>query len=70
MQAFTHAVSSPCCNSPQQLARVIQYRGRIEGELVKVCSDLLDLLKDKLIPEDVSTDGRVFFHKLAGDYHR
>ena len=55
---------------PQQLERVIQYRGRIEGELVKVCSDLLDLLKDKLIPEDVSTDGRVFFHKLAGDYHR
>jgi len=46
------------------------YKKKIEGELNKFCNDVLSLLEDKLIAKAVNNEGKVFFLKMKGDYHR
>lgn len=39
-------------------------------ELDKLCRELLDLTKHKLLHDDKTKEGKVFLLKMAGDYHR
>jgi 14-3-3 protein epsilon len=36
----------------------------------KVCHDVIQLLTEHLIPAAENGDEKVFYHKMAGDYHR
>jgi len=49
-----------------------KYRKEIEGELDEICSDVLNLLKDHLIPavKGKQDESEVFYLKMAGDYYR
>ncbi len=49
---------------------VSAYRGRVENELEKICAELLRILEDHLLPKDNTTEGQVFYWKMAGDYYR
>ena len=49
---------------------VSAYRGRVEAELEKICQELLRILEDYLLPKDNTTEGQVFYWKMAGDYYR
>jgi len=49
---------------------VSAYRGRVENELEKICQELLQILEDFLLPKDNTTEGQVFYWKMAGDYYR
>jgi len=49
---------------------VSAYRGRVETELEKICQELLRILEDYLLPKDNTTEGQVFYWKMAGDYYR
>jgi len=49
---------------------VSAYRGRVENELEKICQELLRILEDYLLPKDNTTEGQVFYWKMAGDYYR
>ncbi len=49
---------------------VSAYRGRVEAELEKICQELLRILEDYLLPKDSTTEGQVFYWKMAGDYYR
>jgi len=51
-------------------ALVAEYRAKVEKELGEVCGRLLDLLESNLLPNDSSREGKVFYLKMAGDYHR
>lgn len=46
------------------------YRRNIEKELNEICQDVLNLLKDVLIPKSTDSEARVFYMKMRGDYYR
>ncbi|XP_031262054.1 14-3-3 protein 6-like [Pistacia vera] len=46
------------------------YRSKIEAELTEICGGILKLLDDKLVPAASSSDSKVFYLKMKGDYHR
>ncbi|KAH0453121.1 hypothetical protein IEQ34_017445 [Dendrobium chrysotoxum] len=51
-------------------ALVKDYRARIENELSGVCGGILSLLDSHLIPSAASSESKVFYLKMKGDYHR
>jgi len=52
-----------------RLSRLAKYRVQIEGELEQVAADVLEVLDKYLIPS-AHGEGRVFYLKMKGDYHR
>jgi len=46
------------------------YYSRLEAELNDKCKEILELLGKDLLPTASTADGKVFFQKLKGDYHR
>jgi 14-3-3 protein epsilon len=47
-----------------------QYRGKIEEELGGICKDILQVLAEQLIPTASTSEGKVFYYKMKGDYYR
>ena len=52
------------------IALLKEYKTKIEGELDKFCNDILSLIDDFLVPNSPTTEGKVFFLKMKGDYYR
>ena len=49
---------------------IATYKSKIEKELEEISGDILDIIKGKLIPNSSSDEGKVFYHKMRGDYYR
>jgi 14-3-3 protein epsilon len=47
-----------------------QYREKIEQELQEICGNILQVLEKDLIPNTTTEEGKVFYYKMKGDYHR
>ncbi|KAG5057003.1 hypothetical protein JHK86_011999 [Glycine max] len=43
---------------------------KIEAELSNICNGILKLLDTRLVPFAASSDSKVFYLKMKGDYHR
>jgi 14-3-3 protein epsilon len=54
----------------QHVARIKDYRSKVEKELQGICSDILEILDQHLIPSSTTGESRVFYQKMKGDYHR
>lgn len=54
----------------ERAEQVSGYRAKVEAELEKICGELLRLLDENLLPKDNTTEGQVFYWKMAGDYYR
>jgi 14-3-3 protein beta/theta/zeta len=54
--------------SKQEMAK--KYRAKIESELESICNQVLSLLTDYLVPKSVTSEGKVFYLKMKGDYYR
>ena len=54
----------------EHVKRIKKYREVVEKELSDVCSSILQLLDDHLIPTASSGESKVFYLKTKGDYHR
>eukprot|EP01119_Soliformovum_irregulare_P001558 TRINITY_DN1125_c0_g1_i1.p1 TRINITY_DN1125_c0_g1~~TRINITY_DN1125_c0_g1_i1.p1 ORF type:complete len:247 (+),score=80.07 TRINITY_DN1125_c0_g1_i1:132-872(+) len=52
------------------VARIKEYKSKIEIELKNISNDVLSLLDQHLIPTAGSSESKVFFHKMKGDYNR
>jgi len=50
--------------------RIKEYRKKVENEVSKICADVLGTLDNKLIPNAQTTESKVFYYKMKGDYHR
>jgi 14-3-3 protein epsilon len=50
--------------------RIKEYRAKVEAELAGICADILALLDTNLIPHASTSESRVFYYKMKGDYHR
>nr|UHO53142.1 general-regulating factor 2 [Zostera japonica] len=49
---------------------VKKYRSNIEAELSEVCGRIVALLNSHLIPSAASSESKVFYIKMKGDYNR
>ncbi|CAJ1427766.1 unnamed protein product [Effrenium voratum] len=52
------------------LELVQRYREKVEAELNGKCREVLKILFDELIPKAGSSESKVFYLKMKGDYHR
>lgn len=46
------------------------YKTKIENEVEKICMDIADLLDKHLVPKATTTESKVFYLKMKGDYYR
>jgi len=52
-------------------AHVLKYKAKVEDELSEICDDVLNLLNQYLLKnDDISSEEKVFYCKMKGDYHR
>ena len=49
---------------------IVAYKKKIETELETICGDILTIIQDQLIPHSAGDEGKVFYYKMKGDYHR
>ncbi|KAK9112880.1 hypothetical protein Scep_020399 [Stephania cephalantha] len=49
---------------------VKNYRSKVETELSEVCGRILKLLNENLVPAASSSESKVFYLKMKGDYYR
>lgn len=47
-----------------QVAKIKEYRKKIESELYQVCNDILGLLNEFLIPRASDSEAKVFYYKM------
>jgi len=52
------------------VARIKEYRNKVEKEVGEICRDILSLLDDHLIKSATTGESKVFYYKMKGDYHR
>jgi 14-3-3 protein epsilon len=52
------------------VARIKEYRTKVEKEVSEICNDILSLLDEHLIKAASTGESKVFYSKMKGDYHR
>jgi len=52
------------------LKKAREYKKKVEKELTEICNDILDVLEKHLIANSTSSESKVFYFKMKGDYHR
>jgi len=52
------------------LTKAREYRKKVEKELTEICNDILDVLEKHLIKNSSTSESKVFYYKMKGDYHR
>ncbi|KAH9248922.1 14-3-3 family protein epsilon [Batrachochytrium salamandrivorans] len=52
------------------VSKILGYRSSVECELSDVCTDILSVLDEHLIPAAEAGESKVFYYKMKGDYHR
>lgn len=52
------------------VAKIKEYRQKVETELFDICNDILGVLDKYLITSAESSESKVFYYKMKGDYHR
>ncbi|XP_022132873.1 14-3-3 protein 7-like [Momordica charantia] len=57
-------------HNEKNVERIIGYRRRVEDELSKICSDILSIIDEHLLPHSSAGESTVFYHKMKGDYCR
>ena len=54
----------------QHVAKIKEYRAKIEAELSSICNDILTILDKHLVPSATTGESKVFYYKMKGDYYR
>nr|AFK40493.1 unknown [Lotus japonicus] len=49
--------------------RIREYRQKVESELSNICSDIMIVIDEHLIPSSSAGEPSVFFYKMKGDYY-
>ncbi|GLU22863.1 hypothetical protein SLE2022_389060 [Rubroshorea leprosula] len=50
--------------------RIKGYRQKVESELSSICSDIMSVIDEHLIPASTAGESTVFYYKMKGDYFR
>ncbi|XP_031093117.1 14-3-3 protein 9 [Ipomoea triloba] len=54
----------------QNVKRIKEYRQKVETELTNICSDIMTVIDEHLIPSSNPGESTVFYYKMKGDYYR
>ncbi|KAJ8534552.1 hypothetical protein K7X08_016280 [Anisodus acutangulus] len=54
----------------QNAKRIKEYRHKVETELTNICSDIMTVIDEHLIPSCPAGESSVFYYKMKGDYYR
>ncbi|KAH7850376.1 hypothetical protein Vadar_031938 [Vaccinium darrowii] len=54
----------------EHVVLVKDYRSKVESELSSICAGILKLLDSNLVPSASSSESKVFYLKMKGDYYR
>lgn len=54
----------------QNVRRIKEYRQKVESELSDICSDIMTIINEHLIPYASAGESTVFYYKMKGDYYR
>lgn len=54
----------------QHVSLVQAFRQKLEEEMTSICKDVISILTNHLIPKAEDPEAKVFYNKMAGDYHR
>eukprot|EP00500_Bicosoecida_sp_ms1_P003092 CAMPEP_0203806686 /NCGR_PEP_ID=MMETSP0115-20131106/629_1 /ASSEMBLY_ACC=CAM_ASM_000227 /TAXON_ID=33651 /ORGANISM="Bicosoecid sp, Strain ms1" /LENGTH=273 /DNA_ID=CAMNT_0050715349 /DNA_START=55 /DNA_END=876 /DNA_ORIENTATION=- len=57
-------------SADDKVDKIKAYREKVEAELEDICNELLRVLETHLLDNDSTPEGKVFYLKMAGDYHR
>merc|ERR1712087_838079 len=57
-------------NNVENAKYALEYRGKVEQELQKICGTILGLLDKNLIEKASSGESKVFYQKMKADYYR
>jgi 14-3-3 protein epsilon len=52
------------------LTKAREYKKKVEKELTEICNDILEVLEKHLIVNSSTSESKVFYYKMKGDYHR
>jgi 14-3-3 protein epsilon len=52
------------------LQKARQYRKKVEAELSEICNDIIEVLDKNLVPTSSTSESKVFYLKMKGDYQR
>ena len=47
-----------------KLKLIVEYRKKIETELTSICTNILDIIHEKLIPNSKFEESKVFYYKM------
>ena len=50
--------------------RIKEYRQKVESELSTICSGIMRVIDEHLIPSSPAGESTVFYYKMKGDYYR
>lgn len=50
----------------QNVSRIKEYRQKVESELSSICSDIMRVIDEHLIPSCTAFESTVFFYKMCG----
>ncbi|PIN20189.1 Multifunctional chaperone (14-3-3 family) [Handroanthus impetiginosus] len=54
----------------QNAKRIHEYLQKVEAELTNICSDIMAVIDEHLIPSCTTGESTVFYYKMKGDYYR
>nr|QVG73986.1 FT6 [Tamarix hispida] len=54
----------------QSVKRIKEYRQQVESELDDICTDVMKVIDEHLIPSSSNSESAVFYYKMKGDYYR
>lgn len=54
---------------PDKIPLIQSYKRKIENELEDICSDILEIIKNELIPNSDSDEGKVFYYKMKVNFY-
>jgi 14-3-3 protein epsilon len=69
-RASWRVVSSIEQKNEDRAGIIAEYKTKIEKELEDICGQILAIIDDKLLPNCMAEEGKVFYHKMKGDYYR
>lgn len=64
------SIESKTAENERKCCMAKEYRQKVERELRDICSQVLQLLNEHLIPRASNPESKVFYLKMKGDYYR
>lgn len=71
LKSFEEKLTSRGVEEPDERPLITrELRETIEAQQVKLCEQVVALIDSHILPNASSPEGKVFFHKMKGDYNR